>query len=270
MGRSKSAFYQQKKSEQDQLHEIVKKNIKTVANNPAVAAMLGTVFALLNTKPVGAETQRRFSEESTDVASVTNANITTSVSVSSNAFSQANCPVTSYYSCATVTVSYVNASTGVGLGSFGFGLNLASTLNNKGQQQADQATLAYAEDCLQTANTYLQLFSTVSATAMAQIAANQVLPCGFTTQPNNNMVASFVGNVPTQLCNTLQGALTGIIINCERQAVVEAAKLYGLIALVAIPVIAAGIFIYCKCKTGSFIPCCSNENESSSNAPTFA
>lgn len=209
---------------------------------------------------------RQFGTQSTDTASATNGNVRVDVKVESNHISQAYCPFGDYFGCSQIEVNYVNATTNAVIGSMTFGVNLQSTkkTDKNGHQvnAADIATLQYARNCLQDADSYISLFNKTAAAIVAQYATNQLtLPCGFVTPQNKNMYASvFTNDMPAQLCSMLQGALTGVVVSCQTEAAQQAAKLYGLIALVAIPVIAVGVLGYSKYTSGSFFACCKGGN----------
>lgn len=262
----KPTAFQQKQSEKRQQHVPMPAMTKK-----AVFSMF-TLILQSQIQAVAAEAarsvrMREFGTQSTDTASATNGNIRVDVTVESNHISQDYCPFGDYFGCSQMQVSYTNITTNAMIGSMTFGVNLQSTktTNSQGDQvnAASIAILQYTRSCLQDADSYITLFNKTAVAAVAQYVANQLtLPCGFVTSQYKNMYASvFTNDMPTQMCSIFQNALTGIVVSCETEASQQAAKLYGLIALVAIPVIAGGVLVYSKCTTGSFFACCKSADD---------
>lgn len=249
--------YQQKQSEKAQKHA-------NTTTSPSAIGLLTLLTTILNAQAVGAEAQRQFDAQSSSSATATNGDIRVDVSVESQHFSQNYCAFGDYFGCSQVTVSYTNTTTNEALYSLTFGLNLQSvkkTVVKDGQSHQENAAsavvLAYARNCLQNADNFINSFNATAATIIAQQAASQFqLPCSWTTSPNHDMyVTALTSNIAQTTCQLLQSFITGIVATCETDASKQAAKLYGLIALVAILIVPA-VMAYSKYKEGSFFYLC--------------
>ena len=221
---------------------------------------------------------REFNEQSgSDVATATNGNITTVITVRRNLLSSPYCQFGDFFGCAELHIDYLNASTQAAIFSFIAGIDLQSVKkmvvtngNSHMTNAADSAVLAYTWACLQTAATYLDAMNKTAGLITAQNAPGQLaLPCAWTTPQNQNMYATYdTSNIALQTCTLLQSVLNGLTVGCESEASKEAAKLYGLIALVALLAIPA-VLIYSKYKTGSFFSLCSNNSRDRANEPSY-
>lgn len=264
MPRQKSPAYQQNQSER------YKGQLPRAAVNPLAVLTLATTgliqIALAST---------------TDSASATNGNVRSEINVVSNQLSPTYCNFGDYFGCGEVNINLVNTTTNAALYFFVAGVNLQSTTkivvtngNSHTENAADSATLNFARECMQRATTYLRDVNASASTIVAQNTQGQAqLSCGWTSSANKNIYATVkTSSVSQQTCALLQSTINGLVNGCISEGSAEAAKLYALIALIAIPVVALAIMGVSKYKTGSFFalckasPCC-NKDSSFSNSP---
>lgn len=255
-----------------------KRQVGKLALTPTEAISIFTLMTLFEgqalAQAAAKEKIRKFGTQSTDRATATNGNIKVDVAVVNHHISQDLCPFGDYFGCAKVQVTLTNTTTDQVAHSFSFGMNLQSLKhtvvdkNGRSHQEndVDAATLAYARDCLQDADSYIAAFNKTAAVIVAQHVASQYeLIRGWSTPANKGMYVSVVTTeIADATYSLLQGVLGGVALQCEVEGSKKAAQLYGLVALVAIPVIGGGLLAYGKYTTGSFFGLC--RSNSSQNA----
>lgn len=282
MPRRPSLSHSQKQSEKNQEVKAPKGLRNNKNNKITPPTIINLIVTTILMEVVQAQTaSRKFNPQSTDTASATNGNITTSITLSKDLFSSPYCQFGDFFGCAVLAINYLNATTQALLFSFMVGIDLQSVKqivvkNGHSSQQnaASSATLLYTWSCLQTALTYLGSLNETAALVTAQNAPGQLtVPCAWTTPQNQNMYATYLtSSIAPATCALLQPILNGLTVSCEAQASQQAAKLYALIALVAIPVVIGAYFGYKKITTGSCwegsLICGRNRDNAFSSQPT--
>lgn len=200
-------------------------------------------------------TQRQFAALSTDASDISNTSGNVTIHISKNLLSSNYCQFGDIFGCAEVqttlaknasTLQFLKLTMGVDLQSVKQIVYNSKTGTTSTRNAADSATLVYTWECLQDANSYLDFFRKTISQFLDVNVNLAMLSFTFITPQFNNMILQVMTSaMPQSATNVLQIGVTSIAKQCAIEGSKEAAKLYGLIALVALAAIPI-YFIYTR------------------------